>query len=142
MKAKEIMTSGVCFCTPDQPLQEVAELMCEEDCGVIPVMENGDTLLGVITDRDIVCRGVAHGADPRKSSVEDFMTEEPITVSPDTPLEECCFLMEEKQIRRLPVVNDGGSCIGMVSLGDIALQASAKGAGLVVREVSRPAALS
>ena len=138
MQVKEIMTSDPACCTPDTPLQRVAEMMVEKDCGEIPVVENAASLVpvGVITDRDITCRTVARGLNPLTLTAAECMTTPCITVTPDTSLDDCCRLMEEKQIRRVPVVNTDGACCGIVALADIARHAPKGETAEVVREVS------
>lgn len=138
MQVKEVMTSDPACCTAGTPLPEVARMMIDNDCGEIPVVENQSSKLpiGVVTDRDIVCRTVANGINPVALTAADCMSKPIVTVTPDTSLEECCRIMEEKQIRRVPVVNERGTCIGIVSLADIALHTRKSVAGEVVKEVS------
>lgn len=140
MKIKDVMTHDPACCTPDATLQRVAEMMVENDCGEIPVVENIANMkpVGVITDRDITCRTVAKGLNPLVMTVADCMTTPCITVMPDMPLDECCRIMEEKQIRRVPVVDASGACCGIVALADIAKHAAKRDAAEVVKEVSEP----
>jgi signal-transduction protein with cAMP-binding, CBS, and nucleotidyltransferase domain len=104
----------------------VAEMMVEHDCGEIPVVENLGNMLpvGVITDRDITCRTVARGLNPLIMTVADCMTTTPVTVMPGMSFEECCRVLEENLIRRVPVVDASGACIGIVAQADIARHAS------------------
>ena len=140
MEVKDIMTPDPACCTPDTTLQRVAELMVENDCGEIPVIESVSSTrpVGVITDRDIVCRTVAKGINPLTLTASECMTTPCVTVTPDTSLDECCRLLEENQIRRIPVVDAAGNCCGIVALADIAKHAKKRDAGEVVREVSEP----
>jgi CBS domain-containing protein len=140
MEVKDIMTSDPACCTPDTSLQRIAELMVENDCGEIPVIENAASLkpVGVVTDRDIVCRTVAKGVNPLKLTASDCMTTPCVTVTPDTSLDECCRVLEENQIRRVPVVDASGACCGIVALADIARHARKRDAGEVIKEVSEP----
>lgn len=142
MQVKDIMTPGPACCTPDTTLRRVAEMMVEHDCGEIPVVENAASMkpVGVITDRDITCRTVAKGLNPLTLTVAECMTTPCVTVTPDTPLDECCRVMEEKQIRRVPVVDAGGACCGIVALADIARNAAKRETAEVVKEVSEPSA--
>ena len=144
MEVERIMTSDPACCTPDTPLQEVARLMVENDCGQIPVVENGSSrrTVGVITDRDIVCRTLARGENPLNLTAEHIMTRPVLTVRPDTKVEECCRLMEERQVRRAPVEDESGRCCGIISLADIAQNLSEKTTGEVVRTVSQPGSSS
>lgn len=140
MRAFDLMSSFPACCEPRQSLAEVARLMVDHDCGDIPVVDTHDSArpIGMITDRDIVCRAVARGLNPLTLRAEDCMTTPVFTVSPDTSILECCRLMEERQIRRLPIVDQDGRCCGVISQADIAREAGRKAAGTLVREVSRP----
>jgi CBS domain-containing protein len=140
MQVKEFMTSNPACCTADTPLPEVARMMIDNDCGEIPVVENQSSKLpiGVVTDRDIVCRTVANGINPVELTAADCLSKPIVTVTPDMSLEECGRILEEKQIRRVPVVDERGSCVGIVSLADIALQTQKSFAGEIVKEVSEP----
>jgi CBS domain-containing protein len=122
MKVKDIMTSDPVYCTPDTNLEIVAKLMFEHDCGEIPIVDNEVDLkpIGVITDRDIVCRTLAQGKNPLKISVKNSMSKPCVTITPDATIEECCRILEEKQIRRIPVVDEKGCCCGIISQADIA----------------------
>lgn len=120
MKVREIMTTEVATAQPDSTLEEVASMMKEEDTGAIPVLDE-DELVGIITDRDIVVRCIAEGKDATETNVEDILSEDLVTISPDDDVEEAARLMSERQIRRLPVVEEG-ELIGMISLGDIAVK--------------------
>jgi CBS domain-containing protein len=140
MQVKEIMTTDPACCTPDSTLQRVAELMVENDCGEIPIVENIANMVpvGVITDRDITCRTVAKGLNPLVMTAGDCMTTPCVTVTPDMSLDECCRRMEENQIRRVPVVDASGACCGIVALADIAKHAGKRDTAEVVKEVSEP----
>ena len=139
MTASSLMTPNPACCTPETTIQAVAQLMVQHDCGEIPVVGVGDDgrIVGVITDRDIVCRVVASGGNPGEALVEDSMTQPPVTVDLDTSLEDCLELMETHQIRRVPVVDDDGRCVGIVSQADIAAGAPPAETGKLVREVSK-----
>ena len=140
MEVKDVMTPDPACCTPDTTLQRVAEMMVENDCGEIPVVGDAASMkpVGVITDRDITCRAVAKGLNPLVMTVSECMTAPAVTVTPDTPLDECCRVLEENQIRRVPVVDENGSCCGIVALADIARHAKKRETAEVVREVSEP----
>ena len=142
MQVKEVMTDDPACCTAGTPLPEVARMMIEYDCGEIPVVDNQSSKvpIGVVTDRDIVCRTVANGLNPLELTAEDCLSKPIVTVTPDMSLAECCRIMEEKLIRRVPVVNERGTCVGIVSLADIALQTRDDVAGEIVKEVSEPRA--
>jgi CBS domain-containing protein len=136
------MTESPACCTPETGVQSVAQLMVDNDCGCIPVVESEETgkPVGVITDRDIVTRAVAEGRNPLDLTAADVMTKNVITVTPGTSIEECCDLMEQQQIRRITVVDDSGSCCGIVAQADIANHADQRKTAEVVQEVSKASA--
>ena len=141
MNVSEIMTKDPTCCTPDTGLQEVAQMMVDDDCGCIPVVDNEDSKMpvGMITDRDITCRVVAKGQNPLDLTAQDAMTTTVVSVTPDTSIEECCDLMEDSQIRRVAVVDENGACCGIVAQADIATNLSGNKTGEVVQEVSKGA---
>jgi CBS domain-containing protein len=135
--AKDVMTPDPQTCTPETPLNEVANLMVECDCGEIPVVDANNQLIGVVTDRDIVCRIVAKGKNPAACCAQDAMTQPVISVTEDTTLDQVLAAMEEHQIRRVPVTNGGNCCSGIIAQADVALMARDSVVGELVREVSR-----
>ncbi len=139
MKVKEIMTADPACLTRDDSLQEAAKLMLDNDCGCIPVVDNTNSKIpvGMITDRDITCRTVAEGKNPLELTVSDAMTNSAVTVTEETSVEDCCSIMEEKQIRRVAVVDGSGGCCGIVAQADIALHGAEKQTGEVVQQVSK-----
>jgi CBS domain-containing protein len=141
MQVKDIMTPNPACCTPDAGLREVAQMMVDYDCGAVPVVEgqNSMKLVGVITDRDIVCRVVALGMNPQDATVRDAMSRNVVTATPETSVEDCLQLMEENQVRRIPVVDNRGNCCGIVAQADVALNASRQATAEVVQEISEPA---
>lgn len=120
MRCREIMTSSVQTATRNTTLQDAAVLMRDGDMGAIPVVEDGK-LVGIVTDRDIVVRSVADGKSA-SSSVGEAMTSEIFSVKPDDFVFEAIRLMGDKQIRRVPVVNDAGELAGIIAMADIALE--------------------
>ena len=140
MQVKDIMTQTPACCTSDTNLQEVAKLMVEHDCGESPVVESKQSmkLVGVITDRDITCRTVAEGKNPLEMTAGDCMSSPCIIVTPEMSLEDCCKVMEENQVRRVPVVDESGNCCGIVAQADIAQHASKQETAGVVKRVSMP----
>lgn len=142
MFVKEIMTENPACCTSDSSLQEVAKMMLDNDCGAIPVVEdnNHKRPIGVVTDRDITIRTVAKGDNPLNMTAKSVMTKNVFTVTPETSVEDCVNLMEENQVRRVPVVDTDGNCIGMVAQADIALKAKDSEAENMVEEVSKASA--
>lgn len=139
MQVQEIMTYEPACCTPQMDLQQAAKLMMQYNCGALPVVEDdrGKRLIGIITDRDITCRAVAVGQNPFAATVADCMTSPVFTVTADTNLEDCIFMMEEHHVRRLPVRDKWGACCGMVAQADIA-RCAPEEAGEFVKEISRP----
>ena len=133
MQVKEVMTADPACCARDTRLPEVAKMMVDNDCGEIPVLEN-KIPVGVVTDRDIVCRIVAKSINPLESTAADCMSTPVVTVPPDLDLEACSRLMEEKRIRRVPVVDENGAYCGIVALADIALRTKSDVAGEIVKE--------
>lgn len=121
-QVQDIMTPNPVCCLPTSSLMSVAKLMVKYDCGEIPVVYSMDRtkIVGVITDRDICCRTVARGLNPLEMTAEDCMTTPARVVKKDMSIEDCCELMEEEQIRRLPVVDENEYICGMVTLADIA----------------------
>jgi CBS domain-containing protein len=138
MQVKDIMTTDPACCTPQTTLQEAVQLMIDNDCGEIPVVDDFETAkpVGVITDRDIVCRTIGKGLNPMDMTVSDCMSTPLISITPESSLNECYQLLEENQIRRVPVVDASGKCVGIVSLADIARNAPRADAGEVLQEVS------
>jgi CBS domain-containing protein len=138
MQVKDIMTPNPACAIPDTPLAEVAEMMIDFDCGEIPIVEDlsNNIPVGVVTDRDIVCRTIGRGINPMSMAAGEIMSSPVVTVMPDMSFEDCCKLMEEKQIRRILVVDAGGACCGIVSLADIAKYSTKETTGEIVQEVS------
>lgn len=139
MQVQDIMSANPACCTPSSTIEQAAQLMAAHDCGEIPVLDERGCPMGVVTDRDIACRAVAQGRSPQ-TRVMDVMSVPAITVSRQTSVEECCEIMEDNQIRRVPVVDSQGVCCGMVAQADLAIRGSEEMAGELVRDVSRPAA--
>jgi CBS domain-containing protein len=135
--AREIMTPAPQCCTGETTLNDVANLMVEADCGEIPITDGSNRLIGVITDRDIVCRVVAKGKNPSSVTAAECMSEPVVVVNEDSTLEDVLAVMEENRIRRVPVVDGSGCCCGIVSQADVALSAGEDKAGELVREVSK-----
>jgi len=134
MKVRDIMTTAVETATPETNLQDIATMMKNEDVGSIPILD-GDELLGIITDRDIVVRCVAAGKDPSDLEAGQILSEDLQTVDPDDDVEDAARMMSERQIRRLPVCEDG-NLVGMLSIGDIAVKESEDTAGDALEDIS------
>ena len=138
MELDTVMTANPATCRPDTPLRQVATMMLENDCGMIPVVDEAGAPLGVVTDRDIAVRAVAAGKDVTRCSAGDYMTSPVRSVPMDTSLADVCAAMESAQVRRLPVVDGDGRLCGVVAQADIALNANRERTAEVVREVSKP----
>lgn len=137
MKVHEIMTAHARCVGLDNTLVEAAGLMREVDVGALPVCDE-DRLAGMVTDRDIVLRGVANGRDPNTTPVRDVMSQGVMYVFADQSVEEAVRMMEDKQIRRLPVLNRSKRLVGMMSLGDVATSSTPTFSGTALRDVSQP----
>lgn len=139
MQVREIMTPDPACCTPDTTLQEVAKMMEQNDCGLIPVVESRESMrpVGTITDRDIAIRAVAAGNDANSMKAADIMTRGVASVRPEMSLENTFDVMEEREIRRVLVVDDRGRVCGIVAQADI-VQSPAHPArtNKVIREIS------
>jgi CBS domain-containing protein len=135
MKVKEVMHHGATCVEPATPLHEVAKRMRDVDIGAIPVKEHGH-LVGIVTDRDIVCRAIADSENPTKMTAKDVMSRDVMCCSEDDDIEIAIDVMETKQVRRLPVTDSHKVMIGMLSLGDISHKASKDKSAEVLRAVS------
>ncbi len=139
MRACDLMSSDVECVTPQTRLQEAAEMMAEHDVGLLPVVDDEQKLVGVISDRDIVCRTVAQGRNPLEMAVCDAMSHGDIwSVTEETEAESVHAVMQEHQVRRVPVVDRNGKCCGIIAQADVARQSSDPAVADVVQAVSRP----
>ena len=118
MNVRDVMTSNPRTVSPNDSIQVAARIMREEDCGVVPVVENGRPV-GIVTDRDIVIRAVAEGTGDK--AVREIATTDLVFVKPDSSTKDAEKLMSERQVRRLPVV-ENDRLVGIISLGDIAVK--------------------
>lgn len=135
MKVKEIMHKGVEWVSPDTPLTTLAKKMQQHDVGALPVGEN-DRLVGMVTDRDIAVRGVANGEDISKLTARDIMTKGVIWCRATDSANQAAHVMEAKQVRRLPVIDENKRMVGMLTLGDISRAASQRMTAEVIKAVS------
>jgi CBS domain-containing protein len=119
---------------------KVAGSMREQNVGALPVVADHDSrrLIGMITDRDLCCTVIADGLDPRKTPIENFVTPNPVTCRDGENVEHCERLMQEHQIRRIPVVDGDGRCIGIVAQADLALKDKPERVSKTVTEISKP----
>ena len=135
MRVSEAMTRDVRVANPGQSIRDAAKMMAEIDAGAVPVGEN-DRLVGMITDRDIAIRAVAHGKGP-DTPVREVMSSEVKYCFEDEDLEHVAKNMGDIQVRRLPVVNRDKRLVGIVSLGDLS-RAAAPQSGSALKEISKP----
>jgi len=142
MRVQDVMTKNVRCCKPDTPLPDVARIMRENDCGALPVVDsaNGERVIGMVTDRDITVRLVAKDRNPLELSAASCMSTPVVTIGPEDSLGNCCRIMEERRVRRLPVVDESGRCIGIIAQADIARHAPEARTGDLLQEISKPAA--
>lgn len=119
MKVKDVMTRDVAYIKPDASVFDAANIMQQNDIGSLPVVCDQSGVVGIVTDRDIVVRNVITASDPKTTPVSNIMTTNISTVTPDTEVEQLGTLMANKQIRRIPVV-DNNALVGIVALGDLA----------------------
>jgi len=137
MKVSDVMTTDVETVLMNSTLEEVASIMKVEDIGAVPVVDEDDDLVGIITDRDIVVRCVAEGKNPAETNAEEVLSHELETIEPDADLEEATQLMADKQIRRLPVC-EHGELVGMLSIGDVAVKSGdGEASARVLEEISK-----
>ncbi len=139
MQVKDVMTAGAKCVAPSGSLQEAARTMKLLDVGSLPVCGDDDRLAGMITDRDIIVRAVAEGLDPRATTVQDVMTPDVAYCFEDQDVRDAARLMQDRQIRRLVVLDRGKRLVGIVSLGDLAVQTGDEQmAGETLEQVSEP----
>jgi CBS domain-containing protein len=134
---RELMTSNPRTVDPSTPVAEAARAMRDEDVGSIPIVDR-DTLVGILTDRDIALRVVAEGRDPQGTSAGDVASRELVTVDPQQSLDEALRLMAKHQVRRLPVCEEDGRLVGIVAQADVALAVGDQKTGDVVEQISQP----
>ena len=134
----DLMSDTLAVCVPGTTIEDVARLMVQHRCGEIPVVESLDRKIpvGVVTDRDIVCRLVAKGTNPLDVKAEACMSHPAIVVRMDDAVDDAISVMERHQIRRVPVVDADGVCVGMLAQADVAWKAE-EAVKELVREVSR-----
>lgn len=138
MQIRDVMTTDVASVNPQDSIENAAKLMQKYDVGSIPVCE-GQKIVGIVTDRDIALRCVAVGKNTKQAPVSDVMTTNPVTASSSMDVHEAAKIMSERQIRRLPIV-DNNNLVGMVALGDIAVEPDlSDNAGDALKDISYPA---
>jgi CBS domain-containing protein len=140
MRVYEVMTKNAECTRPDATVQEAAGRMKNLDVGALPVCGENDKLVGMLTDRDIAVRSTCAGHDPKSEHVKDVMTPDLVYCFEDQDVNEAAELMRQKQIRRLPVLNREKRLVGIVSLGDLAVETGDdEMAGHTLEGISEPA---
>jgi CBS domain-containing protein len=138
MQIKDVMTKSVASVNADDSVERAAQLMQEYNVGSIPVC-HGEKVIGIVTDRDITLRCVAQGENSKNLTVRDVMTSNPVTGSPTMDVHDAARIMSERQIRRLPVV-DNNNLVGIVALGDLAVEPKlSDDAAEALKDISVPA---
>lgn len=140
MKVHDIMTRDVACCTRESSIRDAARLMSDHDCGSLPVVDDlgRRQIVGVVTDRDLAMRAVAQGRGP-ETPVGQVMSDDPRCCTPEMDVDQVEAMMAEQQLRRIPVVDDEGMCVGMVAQADLARHSSDDDVARVVQEISEPA---
>lgn len=138
MKVKDIMTKNVAYISPDSTVVEAAQMMQKHNIGSVPVCDQSG-VVGIVTDRDIIVRNIAHGNNPQSTPVKDVMTSKVTTASPEADVSEITEMMAGNQIRRVPVV-ENNMIVGMLALGDVAADNRLNmEASEALSEISKPA---
>ena|SRR5436190_1869842 len=135
---RDVMTPNPHCVSDNDTIRDAARIMKDEDTGVVPVIDGGKKIIGLITDRDIVVRLIAEGKDPGSARVNEVMTKSVRKVNEDATVKEVLTMMSSSEIRRVPVVNDRDEIVGIVSIGDIATQANQEGRiGQAIGDISQ-----
>lgn len=135
MKVQDVMHKGTTWAAPDTSLEKLARLMRVLDIGAIPIGEN-DRLIGMVTDRDVCCRGMGKKRDPKLLTARDVMTRPIVYCRDDQKLEDAVAIMRKAKVRRLPVVNDRKRMVGLLSLGDVSSKATARTAASALKALA------
>lgn len=140
MNARDAMTPNPVCCLTTDSAQTVAGLLRQHNVGSMPVVTDHDsrTLIGIITDRDLCCSVVANGVNARSTPIEEFISRNPAACREGEDLDRCERLMQERQVRRIPIVDGDGRVIGIVSQADLALKDKPENVAKMVTEVSKP----
>jgi len=133
------MTEDLVYCTPGDTVTEVARLMKKEDIGPVLVVDSNDsrTLVGIVTDRDLVLKAIAEGLDPQTTKVNDVMSKKLVTCRMDDDIEQAMSAMAQFQLRRIPVVEGNMKLVGIISQADVARMNAPAKTGEVVKEISQ-----
>jgi CBS domain-containing protein len=140
MRVRDVMTHSPVCCHPNDSAQVVAKILCTKDIGSVLVIAQGESrLLGIITDRDLCCSIVAKGLDPKTTPIQPYVRRDPVTCRPEQSIDSCEKLMQTHQVRRLPVVDGKGRCVGMVSQADLVRSEEPAKVQRTIAEISKPA---
>jgi CBS domain-containing protein len=144
MKVREVMTNDPVCCLASDKAQRVAQTMRDHDVGSLPVVADHDSckLIGMITDRDLCCSVIAEGLDPKSTAIVRFVSTELVTCRDGENLDHCERLMQEHQLRRIPVVDGNGRCIGIVAQADLARKDKPEKVSKTIVEISKPQSAS
>ena len=141
MKNSDIMTKDLVYSLPGDMVSDVAQLMKNEDIGPVLIVDDshdGKRLVGIVTDRDLAIKVVGEGRDPKSTRVEDVMTDSLVTCRADDDVENSMRAMAQNQLRRIPVVDDSGQLVGIISQADVATRLNEpQSTAEVVKEISR-----
>jgi CBS domain-containing protein len=135
MKVSDVMHASATWVTPATPVVDIARMMRDQDIGAVPVGDN-DRLVGMVTDRDITCRGLANGRKLTELKAKDVMTKGIIYCHDEDDIETAAQKMERERVRRLPVINSQKRMVGMLSIGDLSARATPALSGEVIKAVS------
>jgi CBS domain-containing protein len=135
--ARDVMTADPACCSAQTSIDQVAKMMIQNNCGEIPIVDASNRPIGVVTDRDIVCRIVAEGRNPLGYTAEQAMTSPVVSLQPDASIDDVIATMEDHQIRRVIVVDENGACTGIIAQADVVTKGPGRKAAELVREVSR-----
>lgn len=140
MLVKEAMSKEIAFCIPSDTAQAAAKTMKVRGVGALPVVSDAEhrKLLGIVTDRDLCCAVLAEGKLAETTKITDVMTCNPVTCAPENTLDDCEKLMQAHQVRRLPVADAQGRCVGMIAQADVVLHAPASKIAKTLAEISKP----
>jgi CBS domain-containing protein len=145
MRARDIMTKKPQCCRRDQTARDAAQVMRDRDCGCVPIVDDADRVVGIVTDRDLTVRAIATGRDGN-TRLAELMTSTVECCGQDDDLRDVEQRMAELQVRRIPIVDAGGRCLGIISQADIARAASmddgvvtGEEVALVLEQISQPA---
>ncbi len=126
MKCKKIMSHNIKSCTPECSVRDAVLIMKEQNCGVVPVVNESNQVQGIVTDRDVALYTVLNEKDPDTTKLKEFMNKKVVTCFEDDDIESAITKMQKSQIRRIPIVNQENELLGLISLGDLAVKAGEK----------------